>query len=224
MPVSHKLRPSLFYTQSQTSPHMNWALRSLQSNYHFWSEIVMNYKIWVANPWELNIFSSCHDSEGIAPSFEKMLILQKGSAGSRQHSGHLYFSFLFYYHQQNFIALCSPGSIWCSPRPHTAPHQPQCIASAKNGRPKTAQNNTYALVFVLLLLFFFGGVPQKLHIWLCPQHILPIHEALVARWPMSTASQPKASKCPSKSKISTTFSEGLIYLLQKHQKSKFPSF
>lgn len=51
VPVSHKLLPSLFYTQSQTSPHVNWALRSLQSNWHFWSQIVMNYKIWVANPW-----------------------------------------------------------------------------------------------------------------------------------------------------------------------------
>ena len=168
VPVSHKLLPSLFYTQSQTSPHMNWALCSLQSNCHFRSQMVMNYTIWVANPWELNIFSSCHDSEGIAPSFEKMLILQK--AGSRQHSGHLYFSFLFYYHERNFIALCSPGSIWCSPRPHTVPHQPQCIASTKNGRPKTAQNNTFAqIVFSLCLslflccccFFFSRGCPKS---------------------------------------------------------------
>ena len=164
MPVSHKLLPSLFYTQSQTSPHMNWALRSLQSNCHFWSPIVMNYKIWVANPWELNMFLSCQYSETIAPSFEKMLILQKGSAGSRQHSGQLHFSFLsflFYYHQQNFIALCSPGSIWCSPRPHTVPHQPQCIASTKSGRPKTAQNNTIFFPSVFPFFVLLLHVPKN---------------------------------------------------------------
>ena len=104
-----------------------------------------------------------------------MLILQKGSAGSRQHSGQLYFSFLFYYHQQNFIALCSPGSIWCSPRPHTVPHQPQCIASTKNGRPKTAQNNTFAQIclslFCTAVVFFFGGgAPKVSHPAMPPTH------------------------------------------------------
>ena len=161
MPVSHKLLPSLFYTQSQTSPHMNWALRSLQSNCHFWSPIVINFKIWVANPWELNMFLSCQYSETLAPTFEKMLILQEGSAGSRQHSGQLYFSFLFYYHQQNFIALCSPGSIWCSPRPHTVPHQPQCIASTKSGRPKTAQSNTIFFPSVFPFFVLLLHVPKN---------------------------------------------------------------
>ena len=154
---------------------------------------------------QLNICSSCHNFEGIAPSFEKVLTLQKGSAGSRQHPGHLHFSFLF----SNITSRISSLFVLLEVSGVLVDHIRHHVNPSVLPRQKTAAQELPKTTPLLPSIFpVFPFCPQKFHIWLCPQHILPIHEALIARWPMSTASQQKASKCPSKEKISTFFSGG----------------
>ena len=158
---------------------------------------------------QLNICSSCHNSEGIAPSFEKMLILQKGSAGSRQHSGHLHFSYLFSTITSRisslFVLLEVSGVLIDHIRHHINSSVLPRQKTAAQELPKTTPLlpsvfPVFSLWFPLFLCscscLFSGACPKSFTSGYAPDHILPIHEALIARWPMSTASQQKASKCP----------------------------